>query len=309
MLAALQTLPPVGLDTMRAEPVTIVAPEELGGLASRMQQVIDRPTEWLGLGRVDLAPLTLVLVPDVAGFVEWSRGRVPRWGAGLTLPARRLIVIRANAGDPLQTLRHELAHLAFHTAIPVRVPLWFSEGYATLAAGEQGRLNLLQLNLAVALGRVPSLRALDGALRGSVADAGPAYALAGAAVADIAARHPSGSLEPMLSGLRSGEGFDRALLASTGLQMLDFDAAWRQSMRHRYNLGVWLMAGGAWLVVLVVVVVLAAQRRRRDAPRRSALDIGWSLPEAGDGSAQDDDDSMTTPSSSADCLDHPGSGR
>lgn len=302
----LQALPSIGPGTASADPVTIVAPEELGGLASRMRVVITRPTEWLGLGRVELTPLTLVLVPDVDGFASWSRGRVPRWGAGLTLPARRLIVIRANAGDPLQTLRHELAHLAFHGAIPVRVPLWFSEGYATLAAGEQGRLNLLQLNLAVALGRVPTLETLNAALRGSVADAGPAYALAGAAVADIAARHPSGSIEPMLSRLRRGEGFDQALLASTGLQMLDFDVAWRQSMRHRYNLGVWLMAGGAWVLVLIVAVVLAAQRRRRDAPRRAALDIGWSLPGVAEGAIPEDDDSMTTPSSKPCCLDRSG---
>ncbi len=308
MLTALQGLPLSGVDTFDADPVTIVAPEELGGLANRMQQVINRPTEWLGLGPVELTPLTLVLVPDVAGFTSWARGRVPRWGAGLTLPARRLIVIRANAGNPLQTLRHELAHLAFHTAIRVRVPLWFSEGYATLAAGEQGRLNLLQLNLAVALGRVPSLQALDGALRGSVADAGPAYALAGAAVADIAARHPSGSLEPLLIRLRHGEGFDQALLASTGLQMPDFDEAWRQSMRHRYNLGVWLMAGGAWIVVLIVLAVLAGQRRRRDVPRRAALDVGWTLPEVAESAISDDDDSMTTPSSDVDCLDHSRSG-
>ncbi|HET9065197.1 MAG TPA: hypothetical protein VFN22_05210 [Gemmatimonadales bacterium] len=301
-------LPSAGPDPVRADPVTIMAPEELSGLASRMQRVIAHPTPWLGLGRVDLTPLTVVLVPDVAGFSQWSGGRVPRWGAGLTLPARRLIVIRANAGDPLQTLRHELAHLAFHSTIHVRVPLWFSEGYATLAAGEQGRLNLLQLNLAVALGRVPSLEALNGALRGSVADAGPAYALAGAAVADIAARHPSGSLEPILARLRSGEGFDQALLASTGFGMLDFDAAWRQAMRHRYNLGVWLMAGGAWVLVLSVVLVLAAQRRRRDAPRRAALDIGWRLPEVPDGAVPEDDDCMTTPSSSPHCLDRSGRG-
>lgn len=288
--------------------VRVVAPEELSGLASRMMRQITDSTSWLGLGPVEIRPLTLVVVPDAAAFGRWSRGRVPAWGAGLTVPARRLIVIRANTGDPLQTLRHELAHLALHSAVPIRVPLWFSEGYATLAAGEQGRLNILQLNLAVALGRIPSLPALDLALRGSVADAGPAYALAGAAVADIAARNPRRTLQPLLDRLRKGEDFDSALRASTGYGLLDYDLAWQQAMRQRYNLGVWFMAGGAWLVVLVVALLLAAQRRKRDAGRRAALDDGWPAPDPWDPAAPEDDDSMTTPISNGDCLDRSRSG-
>ena len=154
--------------------------------------------DWLGVGPIDLAPMTIVVVPDADEFARWSRGRVPRWGAGLTVPSRRLIVIRVDAGRPFSTLRHELAHLALHTRVPTRVPLWFAEGYAALAAGEHGRLNSLQLNLAVAVGRVPGLGELDAALRGSTADAGTGYALAASAVAEIARRHPTGELAPMI---------------------------------------------------------------------------------------------------------------
>ncbi|HPF61730.1 MAG: hypothetical protein KC544_09455 [Gemmatimonadetes bacterium] len=274
-----------------------------------MHEIILRPTEWLGLGEVTLTPLTLVLVPDAAGFAAWSRGRVPMWGAGMSVPSRRLVVIRADGGNPLQTLRHELAHMALHSRVPTRVPLWFSEGYAALASGEHGRLDALQLNLAVALGRIPSLRELDGALRGSAADAGPAYALAAAAVADIARRHPSGRLDPMLERLRAGDGFDEALLRSTGLDPLGFDEAWRRTMRRRYNLGIWLLTGGSWAVLALVLAALAAERRRRDAPRRAALDVGWTLPPPDDTGMTPDDDSMTTAPAAGDRLDHPASDR
>jgi hypothetical protein len=289
--------------------VTIIAPPGLDGLAGSMRDVIVQPSEWLGLGRVTLTPLVLVLVPDAAGFAAWSRGQLPMWGAGMSVPSRRLVVIRADGGNPLQTLRHELAHMALFTRVPTRVPLWFSEGYAALAAGEHGRLDALQLNLAVALGRIPSLRELDGALRGSVADAGPAYALAAAAVADIGRRHPTGSLEPMLRLLSEGEGFDDALRRSTGLDPLGFDESWRRTMRRRYNLGIWLLTGGSWAILALVLAVLAAQRRRRDAPRRAALDIGWPVPPPDDGGISADDDSMTTSSPAPDRLDRPAPDR
>jgi len=53
---------------------------------------------------------------------------MPGWGAALAFPESRTIVLRADAGDLERTLRHELAHLALHRQIRVRVPLWFDEG-------------------------------------------------------------------------------------------------------------------------------------------------------------------------------------
>ncbi len=287
-----------------------MAPPTLERLGAALGDYAGSPREWLGLGRVDLTPMTLVLVPDADAFARWSRGRVPRWGAGLTIPNRRLVVIRVNAGDPEQTLRHELAHLAFATRITTRVPLWFSEGYAALAAGEHGRLDALQLNLAVALGKIPSLEGLDLALRGTAGDAGPAYALAASAVADIARRHPTGRLDPILERLAAGTSFDDALLASTGLEPPDFGERWYLDIRHRYNLGLWLVTGGAWVLVLLLAGILMLLRKQRDLSRRLALDTGWPLPPPPDDAAlPTDDDSMTTRVESADPLDHPESHR
>lgn len=258
--------------------VRILAPEALGAAAATMADRAAAPQDWLGLGEVDLTPLTLVVVADVEGFSRWSMGRVPGWGAGLTIPSRRLVVVRFDAGPPLQTLQHELAHLAFHSRVQTRVPLWFSEGYAALASGEHGRLDALQLNLAVALGRTPGLRQLDAALRGGRGDVAVAYALAADAVAEVGRRHPTRSLSPMLTRLQAGESFNDALLASTGLDPDGFDERWLLSLRSRHNLGLWLMAGGAWVVITLLLAVGLSLRRRRDAPRRAALDTGWSLP-------------------------------
>jgi hypothetical protein len=165
-----------------------------------------------------------------------------------------------------------------HQAVRVRVPLWFDEGYASWAAGEWNRLGVLDLNLAVVRGAVPDLRSLDGALRGSASTADAAYALAVAAVTELARRNPSASLTPLLQRLEGGEDFDAAVLATTGLSMPQFDTEWRRTVRRRYSLATWLLAGGGWGVLAFSMWALVRFRRRADLPRRAALDEGWEVP-------------------------------
>ena len=59
--------------------------------------------------------MRLVIAPDEDALRRVSRGRVPGWGVGLALPGARTIVVRADAPDPYEALRHELAHLAGQT--------------------------------------------------------------------------------------------------------------------------------------------------------------------------------------------------
>jgi hypothetical protein len=253
-------------------------------LAIQLAEQADRPRDWPGLGRVAPGPMQLVVVPDGRRLDSLTRGRAPRWGAGVALPETRTIVIRADGADLPRTLRHELAHLALHQRVAVRVPLWFDEGYAGWAAGEWERLGVLELNLAVARGALPGLRALDGALRASETTADAAYALAYSAVAELARRNPSGSITPLMDRLMSGEDFDAAVLATTGLSVDRFEEAWQRSIRHRYGLVTWLLAGGGWFLVAVAVLGLVHLRRRADRPRREALNQGWVVdPEALDG--------------------------
>jgi hypothetical protein len=189
-----------------------------------------------------------------------------------------VILLRADADDIYATLRHELAHLALHQAVSVRVPLWFDEGYAAWAAGEWDRLGALELNLAVVRGAVPDLRGLDGALRGSATSADAAYALAVSAVIELARRNPSGSIAPLLQRLMAGHDFEASVLETTGLTMSQFERGWQRRVRQRYSLATWLLAGGGWGVVALSAWVLVRLRRRADRGRRAALDEGWELP-------------------------------
>ena len=210
---------------------------------------------------------------------SFLRSRAPAWGAGFAIPDSRTILIRADKGNPRQTLRHELAHLALHHAVRVRVPLWFDEGYASIAAGEWGRLVTLQLNFVVAWGAIPDFYQLDRELRGGEWTAQTAYALSASAVALIAVRHPERSLEPFLARLVAGERFETALLASTGSTLGRFEVEWQRDVRRRYGVLTWLMAGGMWAVIAGGFLLAAWLRRRRDRPRRAALDVGWVVEE------------------------------
>jgi hypothetical protein len=196
----------------------------------------------------------------------------------VALPGERLVLLRADLGDVYQTLRHELAHLALHQAIEVRVPLWFDEGYAAWAAGEWERLGALELNLAVVRGAVPDLPGLDGALRGSASTADAAYALAASAVTELARRNPTRTLGPLLEQLERGEDFEAAVQHTTGLTLPQFDREWHRSLRQRYSVATWILAGGGWGMLTLILWVLLRRRRAADLPRRAALDEGWEIP-------------------------------
>jgi hypothetical protein len=267
------------LTTAQVGQVAVAASPRQLSLAISLAESADRVFSWPGLGRRSPPRFQLVLVADSAALARLSRGRAPGWGAGVTFPDGRLIILRGDLEGLSGTLHHELAHLMLHDAVPGRLPLWFDEGYAAWASGEADRLFSLQLNLAVASGRVPTLEELDAMLRGSARTADVAYSLAASAVMTLAGRPPPGALERIFARMEAGDDFAASVVAGTGLSVDRFEEEWRKSVRRRYGLGLWLMAGGSWTIVAVILGGLLWHRRRADRPRRAALDVGWSIPE------------------------------
>lgn len=258
--------------------MTVVAWPAQMSLALQLADDADRSHTWPGLGPRDPGPIRLIVVPDEAAMQRLSQGRAPTWGAGIAMPASHTIMLRADAGQPQEILRHELAHLALRRVIREPVPRWFDEGYAAYAAGEWGRMDAIGINVAVLRGRIPDLDHLNGVLRSTEADASLGYALAMSAVMAVARHHPTQSLEPIITLLAEGQPFDSALRRSTGLTPGQFSVSWQKEIRRRYGVLGWFTLGGLWFLMALAVLIAAYVRRRLDRPRRAALDIGWPEP-------------------------------
>ncbi len=246
-------------------------------VATALAELADRSGSWPGLPAADDRPLRLIVVENTRRFDSVTARRLPSWGVGAAFPASRTVLIRLD-GDPRRILRHELAHLALHQAVR-RVPLWFDEGYAARAAGEWDRLDGLLMNWRLLSGEVPTLDQVTADLRARPQAADAAYAFATTAVLYLERLGRERGLAPLVASLAAEPDFDRALRATYGITLAEFETAWRRDLKNRYG---WLLVLASfavlWLVVLLVVGVGWRYRRRRDRRRRLALDEGWVVP-------------------------------
>ncbi|HEU4565553.1 MAG TPA: hypothetical protein VFS05_12920 [Gemmatimonadaceae bacterium] len=219
----------------------------------------------------------IAIAPDERRFRQWIGPGAPEWGAAIAFPTERWIVMQgshasSDAGDPVQVLRHELAHLALHEAMGELPPRWFDEGYASYAAGEWGREEVLATSFALLLRGLPSLDSLDLAFYGGSVRAGAGYALAYRAVSDIAALDPERGLALFFRYWKESRSMDRAMREAYGVTGAEFERKWRQRTLRRYGaLAFMADLTAALAIVGMLVLPLYVVRRRRDRRRLDAL--------------------------------------
>lgn len=230
--------------------------------------------------------MLIAIAPDERRFREWIGPRVPEWGAAVAFPALGRVVLQGGragrgAGDPRVVLRHELAHLALHEALGELPPRWFDEGYASYAAGEWGREELLATNAALVFRRMPSFDSLDARFARGPNEAAAAYALSYRAVAELAALDPERGLTLFFRYWRERERLDPAVRAAYGITLDGFEDRWQSRTRRRYGA---LAAVGdltvAGVVALLLVLPLYLARRSRNRLRMAELRHADALAEA-----------------------------
>ncbi len=223
------------------------------------------------------ARVLLELAPDKRRFKEWVGPGAPEWGAAITFPDQRRIVMQgrssgSDAGVPSEVLRHELAHLALHEFLGDLPPRWFDEGYASYAAREWTRDDALAANLGLALRGTPSFDELDRDFSAGTMTAQTAYALAYRAVVELASLDAQAGLTPFFVQWRANGSFDRAVRSAYGITLADFELRWRDRTRRRYGaLALVSDAALGGLLMLVVVFPLYVARRQRDRRRLAEL--------------------------------------
>ncbi|HKH91821.1 MAG TPA: hypothetical protein VKA54_08455 [Gemmatimonadaceae bacterium] len=215
----------------------------------------------------------IAIAPDARRFRQWAGPGAPEWGIALAFPDSRRVIMQgraasSDAGDPQETLRHELAHLALHERLGDRPPRWFDEGYASVAAREWRRDDVLATNMALALRGAPTFEQLEASFAGGSTAAQSAYALSYRAVAEMASLDPERGLTLLFRYWETGRNLDSAVRQAFGLTLSGFEREFQQRVRRRY--GALALLADLTLVFLVTGLALLpffATRRARDRRR------------------------------------------
>lgn len=223
------------------------------------------------------ARVLILIAPDRRRFAELIGPQAPEYGAAIAVPSEQRIVMQgsragSDAGNPLQVLRHELAHLALHEAMGDLPPRWFDEGYASVAAGEWSREEVIATNVALAWRGAPSLEALDSAFYGGAGRASGAYALAHRAVMELAALDQQRGLAFFFRYWRESRDLDAAIRQAFGMTQGQFDERWRRLTRRRYGaLAIFADLTIGAVILVIVLVPLHIARRKRDRERLARM--------------------------------------
>ena len=240
-----------------------------------LRDAIDRDS-FPGLAR-PLARVTIWVAQDEAMFRAYVGAGAPEWGGAIAFPREQVIVMQgrdagADAGEPRQTLRHELAHLALREALGSGIPRWFDEGYASYAAGEWGRDEVLATSFGLVWRGVPTLAGLDSGFYAGSETAQRSYALAHRAVAELATLDAARGLTLLFSHWRAQGSFERGLRLAYGMSSTDFERRWKSRIRRQY--GALALAADLSLLSFFLVVLLGPmwwRRRRRQRLRLEAM--------------------------------------
>jgi hypothetical protein len=215
----------------------------------------------------------IAVAPDARRFRQWAGPGAPEWGVALAFPESRRIIIQgraagSEAGDPVETLRHELAHLALYERLGNRPPRWFQEGYASVAAGEWRRDDVLATNVALALRGAPTFDQLERSFAGGTTAAQSAYALSYRAVAEMASLDPARGLTLLFRYWEGEKSLDAAVRQAFGMTLVGFEREFQRRVRRRY--GFLALVADLSLVFLITGMALLpffVSRRARDRRR------------------------------------------
>lgn len=238
---------------------------------SLLAEAIARDT-FPGLPR-PTAPVQLYLAPDEETFRAWVGEGAPEWGAAIAFPRLQRIIMKgrdagAAGGDPRVILRHELAHLALHESLGAGTPRWFDEGYASFAAGEWGRDQVLVTSVGLVWRGLPTLAGLDSGFYAGAERAQRSYALAHRAVAELAMLDAERGLALLFEHWRREGNFERGLRRAHGMSSTDFEKHWKSRVRRQY--GVLALAADLTVLTLFLTILLGPmwwQRRKRQRAR------------------------------------------
>lgn len=264
---------------------TVVAERKDERMARALLESAVRRDTFPGLPRPHSRVL-IAVAPSFAVFRSWVGPYVPEWGAAIAVPDQQRVVMQggsanSEAGDPLQVLRHELAHLALHETMGRLPPRWFDEGYASVAAGEFSRDQMFETSIGLVWRALPPVSALDEGFAGGGTQASWTYALSYRAVSELRDLGGDAAFAGFFTNWKSTGSFEKALRLTYGITSDEFDRLWRQQTRRRYG-ALSVLANFSFVAAIFAFLVIPVyvSKRRRDRRRLEEMRVADASREA-----------------------------
>ncbi len=220
--------------------------------------------------------ITVRVLPESVTFRKAQPGSHIDWAAGIAYYRRDLILLRLDGGmmlNLLETLEHEISHIALLNAVPRRPPQWFIEGLAILQA-RQDLISRFEASAGAAVhGNLIPMSDLHKGFPSSASGRRLAYAQSGLFLHFLQGEvgGPEG-LRKVISRMVEGDSVYKAVKLVSGKDLDDIEADWRDtlagirpwiiSLRDSW----WLWTGMAFLFLFAVFV-----KRRRTRARRKQM--------------------------------------
>ncbi len=263
------------LDGSRAS-IRFVAADS--GKAVRVLRALEESLPLPGLPVDGPTGVVVLLAPDEETFNRLTSGQTPDWGAAVAIPALSTIVIPsyASARGPgwsdARVLRHEWAHIGLYQYLEgLRVPRWFSEGYAQWASGGWDWGEAWKLRIALA-GEGNPLDSLALSWPRNRARAQTAYLLSATTIEYLVVQSGPRALEVLLGRWKELGSFEAAFRSTYGVTTAQFEEDWRRYVKDRYG---WLFvlshSAVFWMFLSVAVILMVSVRRRARRDRMARL--------------------------------------
>jgi hypothetical protein len=260
------------------------------GLPRSANRLAEGPRPWIP-SVMDLVGLDapgpairVILAPESSPLAR----EAPAWVTGYTDGVSNTVVLLAERtpsypdGGLEEVLAHEVAHVLIHRAAGGRrVPRWFDEGLAMLAARPWRWRDQTELAVGLLSGpRVP-LWKLDDLFRGDRHEVERGYALSGTLVQDLLERYGPAVPRIVLARLAQGDPFDQAVRGATGATLIDVgEAFWERQGTLKRWIPILTSTAALWFGISVLAIVAAIRKRRRRVELEEELEIP---PETDDG--------------------------
>jgi hypothetical protein len=211
--------------------------------------------------------------------------KAPEWAAGLAYPELNIMILKAPRAalygtiDPLNTFRHELAHLTLHQALAgIAIPKWFDEGFSMYAAREWSLRTTAVISAVTLRKRYIPMASLNQAFPIAYEEAEVAYAQSFSLVAYLLNHFGRNSFHQFVRNLKSGMTLSQSTQQAFGLSFYEIEKKWHRHLRIRYTwIPVITSSVTLWFLMSLIFffVYLKKKRQAREIVVEWELEDMW----------------------------------